>query len=157
MHRKKTYILAALIMAAGLGWVSDARSADDLFDTKAAAAHIDKGLARLAKNDFAGAIREFEESAVIAPEAEAYYYIGYAYYLKAKKGDGEGRTKAREFFEKAYDIDPNFSPTKLKPGTAAPTMESLKREEAAEAQPAPPAETSEQTATAPATATQEQK
>jgi tetratricopeptide (TPR) repeat protein len=77
--------------------------------------------------DFDAAIKEFDESATIAPEAEAYYYLGYAYYMKSRKMDGESRRMSLDNFEKAYEIDPNFTPTRYQqsepapPHTAAPS------------------------------------
>ncbi len=93
---------------------------EELFDTKTAAEHIEKGIAQLKAKNFDGAIAEFEESASISPEAEAYYFLGYAYYLKGRSGDGESRKLSRENFEKAYEIDPNYSPTRYKPAEPVP-------------------------------------
>lgn len=88
---------------------------EEIFDIKAAAAHIEKGIHHLKAKKYDAAISEFEEAAAIHPEAEPFYYLGYAYYLKGKAGDEESRQKAIENFGKAYDLDPNFTPTKLKP------------------------------------------
>jgi tetratricopeptide (TPR) repeat protein len=100
------------------------RAQEKLFDTKAAAEHLEQGLARLSEKHYDAAIAEFEESAEIAPDAEAYYYLGYAYYLKGKKGDAEARALSRENFEKAYEIDPNFAPVRSKTAVtnAAPAV-----------------------------------
>jgi tetratricopeptide (TPR) repeat protein len=104
-----------IILLIGLGSAPLAGQAqEELFDTKAAAQHLEQGLARLGEKHYDSAIAEFQESAEIAPEAEAFYYLGYAYYLKGRKGDSEARDLSRENFEKAYEIDPNFSPTRLK-------------------------------------------
>lgn len=89
--------------------------AEEIFDFKAAATHIEKGINHLRAKEYDAAIAEFEEAAAIHPEAEPFYYLGYAYYLKGKSGDEESRKRAIENFEKAYDIDPNFTPAKLKP------------------------------------------
>ena len=108
--------ITALVLIAVLGITGfSAYAADELFDTTAAAKHLEQGLTYLKAKKIDAAIGEFEESAAILPEAEAYYYLGYAYYLKGRSGDGESRTLSRENFEKAYEIDPNFSPTRLKP------------------------------------------
>ncbi len=96
--------------------------ADELFDTATAAKHMDKGISFLKARDFDAAIKEFDELTAIAPEAEAYYYLGYAYYMKGKKVDGESRRMSLENFEKAYEIDPNFSPTRYKPSEPAPQL-----------------------------------
>ena len=106
----------------------------ELFDTKASTQHLDKGISYLNAKNFDAAIREFEASADINPDAVAYYYLGYAYYLKSRTSDGENRNKSRENFERAYEIDPNFSPSRIKPVTQPE-------------QPAPP--TSEATPTLP--------
>jgi len=89
-------------------------SADELFNTTAAAKHMEQGFSYLKAKNYDAAIREFEESAGISPEAEPYYYLGYAYYLKSRKDNGQSRQKSLENFEKAYEIDPNFSPKRDK-------------------------------------------
>ncbi len=95
-------------------------AADDLFDTKAAADHLEKGIAHLKAKQYDAAVAELEESASINPNAEAYYYLGYAYYMKGRTGDGENRKNAMENFEQAYEIDPSFTPTRYKPAEALP-------------------------------------
>ena len=95
---------------------------EELFDTRAAAQHIEQGIALLKTKNIDAAINEFEESASISPEAEAYYYLGYAHYLKGRSGDGESRKLSRENFEKAYEIDPNFTPARSLPAEPAPLM-----------------------------------
>jgi tetratricopeptide (TPR) repeat protein len=97
-------------------------AADDLFDSKAAMEHIEKGIANLKAQNFDAAIEEFDESASIAPEAESYYYLGYAYYLKSRKGDEESRRLSLENFQKAYEIDPNFTPTRYNPKEPSPNQ-----------------------------------
>jgi Tfp pilus assembly protein PilF len=108
-------LAAALCMAA-----APAYPADELFDSAMAAKHLEQGLSRLKAHNTDAAIKEFEKSVAIAPEAEAYYYLGYAYYLKSKKTNGENRRKSLENFEQAYEIDPGFSPVRYKPAEAAP-------------------------------------
>jgi tetratricopeptide (TPR) repeat protein len=95
---------------------------DGLFDTAAASKHMEQGISCLKAKDFDAAIHEFNELAAIAPEADAYYYLGYAYYMKSRKADGEGRKLSLENFEKAYEIDPHFSPTRFKPSEPAPQL-----------------------------------
>jgi tetratricopeptide (TPR) repeat protein len=137
--RRKT--LSLLVLASlCVGSVPPAYSADELFDTKAAAQHIEKGIEHLKTKKYDAAIKEFEESVTIAPDAEAYYYLGYAYYLKGKTGDGESRKRSRENFDKAYELDPNFTPSKLKlvePAKPEP------REQKSEVPAAPKAEAEE--------------
>jgi tetratricopeptide (TPR) repeat protein len=86
---------------------------DELFDTKAATEHMEKGIKLLAAKNYDGAIEELEEAVATAPSAESYYALGYAYYMKGKSGDEESRQMAVENFEQAYDLDPNFSPNKI--------------------------------------------
>lgn len=121
-----------IVLVIGLGSAPLAAPAEEeLFDTKAAAQHIEQGIERLNAKNYDAAIAEFEESAAISPEAEAYYYLGYAYYLKGRKKDGGNRSLSRENFEKAYEIDPNFTPRRPEhvvdagtPSAAEPTAPS---------------------------------
>ncbi len=85
---------------------------DELFDTKAAGEYLEKGLVQLRTRNIEAAIASLEESVAIAPAAEAYYYLGYAYYLKGRSGDSESRKQSMENFEKAYELDPGFSPNR---------------------------------------------
>jgi tetratricopeptide (TPR) repeat protein len=101
------------VLTAMVGMVAaPAFPADELFDTATMSKHMEQGISCLKAKDFDAAIKEFDESAAIAPEAEAYYYLGYAYYMKSRKVDGESRKMSMENFKKAYEIDPNFSPTR---------------------------------------------
>jgi tetratricopeptide (TPR) repeat protein len=123
-------------------------AAEELFDTKTAEKHIEQGIAYLKAKNFDAAISEFEESSVIYPDAEAYYFLGYAYYLKGRSGDGDSRKKSMENFEKAYEMDPNFSPTRFKPAETdmMGARQAPKQEEAispASAQPAKQAQPSQ--------------
>lgn len=111
--REKRVLTFIVFLALGLVALT-AQAADELFDTKAASEHIDKGIAYLKENNFDSAVKEFDESASISPEAEPYYYLGYAYYMKSRKGDKESRKLSLDNFEKAYEIDPNFTPTRYK-------------------------------------------
>jgi tetratricopeptide (TPR) repeat protein len=132
--RRKT-ISFLLVAALCIGFGAPAYSAEELFDTKTAALHTEKGVEYLGTKKFDAAIKEFEESAATAPDADAYYYLGYAYYMKGKTGgDGESRKKARENFDKAYELNPNFTPSKLKLGE--PARPEPKRPAPAEPQPA---------------------
>jgi len=125
MRAKIAGILVVMVLIA---FAPAVRAADEpLFDTKAAAASLEKGLGLVKAKKFDEAIQLFEEAAATSPdvEAEAYYYAGYAYYLKSKAGDEDSRQKSIEFFDRAYEINPNFSPNKFKPaeplpGAAAP-------------------------------------
>ena len=95
-------------------------AADELFDTKTAAEHLEKGIAHLRAKQYDAAIDELEQSASIYPEAESFYYLGYAYYMKGRKGDQGSMKKAMENLEQAYEIDPNFTPTKYRPEEPLP-------------------------------------
>jgi tetratricopeptide (TPR) repeat protein len=90
------------------------RAEDELFDTAGAAALTNQGIQDLMVGHYDAAIEALEESVSIDPQAPAFYYLGYAYYMKSKKGDGESRTKAMENFDKAYEMDPSFTPVKIK-------------------------------------------
>jgi tetratricopeptide (TPR) repeat protein len=117
MGMKRVLMIVLLI---GLGSAPLAgRAEEELFDTKAAVQHLERGIALLNAKHYDASIAEFEESAEISPEAEAYYFLGYAYYLKARTKDGESRNLSRENFERAYEIDPNFTPRHATPAEAA--------------------------------------
>jgi len=95
---------------------------EELFDTKGGTAKIEKGLSLLHSKKLDAAIEQFEDAAAAAPEleAEAYYYLGYAYYLKGRAGDAESRAKSKEYFDQAYEANPNFTPSKFKPTEPIP-------------------------------------
>jgi tetratricopeptide (TPR) repeat protein len=104
-------------------------AADELFDAKTAAEHMAKGIAHLNAKQYDAAIDELSESATIYPEAESFYYLGYAYYMKGRKGDGESRKNAMENFEQAYELDPNFTPTRYKLAEPLPSKPEQKNVE----------------------------
>lgn len=112
---RKSLIMALLITVIITGTQIVSYAADELFDAKTAAEHTAKGIAHLKAKKYDAAIDELEKSASVYPEAEAFYYLGYAYYMKGRKGDGESRKNAMENFEQAYELDPNFTPTRLMP------------------------------------------
>jgi tetratricopeptide (TPR) repeat protein len=122
---RKPLIMILIITTMIMGMQIMGYAADELFDTKAAAEHMAKGIAHLKAKQYDAAIRELEESASVYPEAEAFYYLGYAYYMKGRKGDGENRKNAMENFNRAYELDPNFTPAKLRPSEPLP----LKRQQ----------------------------
>ncbi len=125
-------------------------SEEELFDTKAAMQHTEKGIAHLKAKNYDAAAKEFEESSTIYPDAEAFYYLGYAYYMKGKiRNDGESRKKSMENFQRAYELNPNFTPTRFKPEETAAVKP--KEEKKAEEEPQPQPETPK----APANQTQE--
>lgn len=113
---------------------------EDLFDSKAAVESLEKGLVQIRTKNIDAAIESLEESVSIAPLAEAYYYLGYAYYLKGRSGDSESRKLSIESFEKAYDLDPSFSPNRYKP-TEADALEPGQPNTTENLQPDQPAQT----------------
>ena len=129
---KKISLLMVFLVAL-LGAAAFPAHADDadLFDAKAAAQHIEKGIADIQAKNFDAAIEEFEAAADANPDAEAYYYLGYAYYLKARAGDKESWSKSRENFDQAYEINPNFTPTKLKSEEPVPAPQAGQAEQSA--------------------------
>jgi tetratricopeptide (TPR) repeat protein len=146
------YILTVVTAVIVVMITAPAFPAEDLFDTAAAAKHMDQGFTFLKAKKYDAAVKEFEEAASVNPDAEAYYYLGYAYYIKGRNGDEESRKKSRENFAKTYEIDSNFSPTRVKASTAAQSENTMQKGEPREAglQPAPqePLQT-RSTATAP--------
>ncbi|HXY55887.1 MAG TPA: hypothetical protein VEM40_14570 [Nitrospirota bacterium] len=117
---RKAFIMILLVTAIITAIQIVSYAADELFDTKTAAEHLEKGIAHLKAKQYDAAIDELEQSASIYPEAESFYYLGYAYYMKGRKGDGGSMKKAMENFAQAYEIDPNFTPTKYKPEEPLP-------------------------------------
>jgi len=115
-NRSLIYVLTAMLSMAA----APAFAADEVFDTAASSKHLEQGISYLKAKDFDAAITEFDESASISPEAEAFYYLGYAYYMKGKTSNGDNRQKSLEYFEQAYDLDPSFTPTRFKPSEPAP-------------------------------------
>ena len=146
MRRTVVILLVSAVIIAG---VQLAGAEEDLFDTKAATAHVEKGIAHLKDKKYDAAVSELEEAVAINPDAEAYYYLGYAYYMKGKKGDAESRKKSIESFDKVYELDPGFTPSKFKPvETPEPSRKKVPMEVQEPAAPAVPSEPAG-TATAP--------
>jgi tetratricopeptide (TPR) repeat protein len=114
-NRSLVFVLTVMVCMAA----ETAYPADELFDKATASKLMEQGISFLKANNFDAAIKEFDELTSVAPEAEAYYYLGYAYYMKSRKADGDSRRLSMENFEKAYEIDPNFSPTRYKPSEPA--------------------------------------
>ncbi len=135
-NRTLIFVLTAMISMVA----APAFPADELFDTAAASKHMEQGISFLKAKNFDAAIREFDKSAVIAPEAEAYYYLGYTYYMKGKNDDGDSRKKSLENFGKAYEIDPNFSPTRFKPSEPMPQPITMPSTTAVPVEPQPAAQ-----------------
>ena len=126
----KNLLLVILSTIISTGIIATVHAEEELFDTKTASVHLEKGLEYLKAKKFDAAINELEEAASIHPDAEAFYYLGYAYFMKGKNQDGESRKKSMESFEKAYELDPGFTPTKLKPAEPMPAKAEPKQEEA---------------------------
>jgi len=109
-------ILAVLLLGTAVPGISS----DDLFDRKSYALHLGKGIKHLEAGRHNAAIREFEEAAAQNPDAEAYYYLGYVYYLKAqRRGDRESQQKSQENFALSHELDPEFKPRRPLPGIPA--------------------------------------
>jgi len=113
MMRKTLVLVVMCLLLSSI--TAFASAEEELFDTKAAAVYLEKGLAQLRAKNVNAAIEDLEESVSINPDAEAYYYLGYAYYLKGRSGDAASRKKSIDNFDKAYELDPNFSPNRHKP------------------------------------------
>jgi tetratricopeptide (TPR) repeat protein len=109
-------LLVLLVMAAAPVMAAE----EDVFDTKTAIEQREKGRQFLNTKKYDAAIEALEAAVDAAPDAEAYYLLGYAYYEKGKTGDEESLEKAKENFEEAYSLDPNISPNKFKPGQPVP-------------------------------------
>ncbi len=60
--------------------------------------------------------------------------------MKSRKVDGENRKMSLENFEKAYEIDPNFSPTRFKPSEPAPQLTTTPSTAAVPVEPQPAAQ-----------------
>jgi Tfp pilus assembly protein PilF len=127
-------LMLALLFAVG---VQMAAAEEELFDTKAAESYLEKGISHLRTKNVDAAVDALEESVSIAPEAEAYYYLGYAYYLKGRGGDGESRKRSIESFEKAYELNPQFSPSRFKPAENAEPGKQMNPEPGLPAAPPP--------------------
>lgn len=112
--RTKIALILLIVLLSGAMPIP-AAAEEELFDTQTAAAFLEKGLASLRQRNYDAAISAFEDAVSAAPDADAYYLLGYAFYLKGKTGDAESRKKAAENFSQAYQINPNFSPNKFKP------------------------------------------
>jgi tetratricopeptide (TPR) repeat protein len=134
-------IVMLVVSAAVIAGLQLASAEEGLFDTKAAAEHVDKGIAHLKEKKYDAAVAELEEAVSINPDAEAYYYLGYAYYMKGRKGDAESRKKSIECFDKAYELNPSFSPGRFKPAEAGEITHKPKPPKGPQpAVPAPPSE-----------------
>ena len=88
--------LTLLIVAALLITASSTASAD-----------YAAGVSLYRKQHYAECIRQLQRYTEKTPDPRAYYLMGYASY---KRRDFSG---AREYFNKAYLIDPNFRPSSL--------------------------------------------
>jgi tetratricopeptide (TPR) repeat protein len=81
--------------------------------TGAAQANIDAGLAAFKKRRFSKAEDEFKKAVEAEPSsAAANFYLGYTYYKIAEpmRRNSPGKQKALEYFDKAFELDPSFTP-----------------------------------------------
>lgn len=103
------------------GFVCLAVSSIALHEVEATEARSDLffkgGLSAYFKGDYKDAIVEFQKSLEEAPEmVRSYYFLGYSYY---KQGD---MTKALEFFNDAYNLDPQYTPVQNASGETEPGL-----------------------------------
>lgn len=120
--REKIALILMVTLLLAVAPVVNAAGEEPLFDTKAAAAGLEKGLSLIKQKKYDAAVEAFENAAATSPdiEAEALYYAGYASYLKSRTGDEDARQRSVEFFDRAYEINPNFTPNKFKPSEPMP-------------------------------------
>lgn len=150
MRRLVMTLICLSLAFTGMHRVSVAE--EELFDTEAATVYLEKGISFLKAKNYKAAVNEFEEAVSIAPDAENYYYLGYTYYLIGRSGDSESRKKSIECFDKAYELNPNFTPSRYATAETmpakAPQRESEMQQPAAvtPASPQPPAAEAEQPA-----------
>lgn len=81
--------------------------------TGAGQANIDAGLAAFKKRRFSKAEGEFRKALEADPSsAAANFYLGYTYYKIAEpqRRNSAGKQKALELFDKAFELDPAFTP-----------------------------------------------
>ena len=128
----KNPIFTFLVTALMITIAAPTPHAEDLFDTATASKHLEQGVALLKVKKYDAAIKEFEESASVNPDAEAYYYLGYAYYLKGRSGDEESRKKSRDYFAKAYEVDPSFTPTRYKTTETLQSTDAMRQRDQAQ-------------------------
>lgn len=137
MRRTISLILLVSLVAVVIPLLTSAE--EELFDAKAAGAAIEKGMKLIKTKQYDAAVEAFEDAAATSPdiEAEALYYAGYASYLKSKTGDEDARQRSIEFFDRAYEINPNFSPNKFRPTEPLPGPAAMKGDETTPAAAAP--------------------
>ncbi len=76
-------------------------------------ANIEAGLAAFKKRRFSKAEAEFRKALEADPSsAAANFYLGYTYYKIAEpqRRNSSGKQKALELFDKAFELDPAFTP-----------------------------------------------
>ena len=124
--REKIALILMVTLLLAVAPMVNAANEEPLFDTKAAAAGLEKGLSLIKQKKYDAAVEAFENAAATSPdiEAEALYYAGYACYLKSRSGNEDARQRSVEFFDRAYEINPNFSPNKFKPTAPMPGPDS---------------------------------
>lgn len=103
-------MLAVLIATIWLSpcTVFSASNGEELFDTKSADDHFNKGLKLYFQKDYIAAIQQLTRAIYINPQnPKAHYFIGYAYYEQGNTA------KANRAFKKAYDLEIDYSPSSL--------------------------------------------
>ena len=83
-------------------------SAQELFDVKSSNEQFSRGVNLYYQDNYQESLTAFEEAVRINPDnAEAFYFIGYAYYKEGKF------SKASDAFKTAYDLNHEYSPIPL--------------------------------------------
>jgi Tfp pilus assembly protein PilF len=104
------FVIWICLICAWNGASAQTRAADEALSSSTAVTDdaFQRGLRRYAAKEYAQAAVDFEEALKTdSNSVEKLYFAGYAYY-KSQNMD-----KAVTFFNRAYSIDPNFSPVPL--------------------------------------------
>ena len=106
-------VLASALVAAQEPAPMTAPDPQESAGAGAAQANIDAGLAAFKKRRFAKAEAEFQKAVASDPSsAAANFYLGYTYYKIAEptRRNTPNKQKALEYFDKAFELDPSFTP-----------------------------------------------
>ena len=109
-------LLATVLLSAALAPQAPtpaAPAAEPPAVTAASDPHIAAGVAAFKKRRFAAARAEFEKAETANPQsAAAAYYLGYTYYKigEPSRRMDANKEKAKDFFGKAFSLDPTFTP-----------------------------------------------
>jgi tetratricopeptide (TPR) repeat protein len=106
-------VLASALVAAQEPAPGAAPPPQEPVATGAGQSSIDAGLAAFKKRRFSRAEAEFQKAVDADPSsAAANFYLGYTYYKIAEphRRNSPGKQKALEYFDKAFQLDPSFTP-----------------------------------------------